>query len=172
MNDNMRSLYTVGDLLTVTLDGCDSQIESCLQYPPPSIGTTTVTLTGVNEFKINFANWGGSVQMDLTKFRYSATITLHGSQIELCSDLSTITNDGLLCNAGNSKKLGYFSAGGSYALTLKAKYAFVSTKQGIWSSSTSTIDIVNVTSTENASEAVLKPINFTSVSDLQNDMYR
>jgi len=74
----------------------------CAVIPPLSVGAITITESSTtNEFIFNFLKWGGE-DMDLTKYSYSAIISIGTVQIDLCAREFTLSPEGgLICNTGN-----------------------------------------------------------------------
>lgn len=173
--DTLLDLLTTGDTIKVTLvatDACVAKIKACKKYPPPSIGDVTVTNEATaNVFRFNFRNWGGDATMNRERYAYSVAINNSNNFIELCSGTPDITANGILCNAANAKKLGYFNSGRTYFIRYRVKYSFTGlTADGVFSEIMKTIDIQNVTTTDNAATILAGALNKTTVADLLDEL--
>ena len=90
--------------------------------------------------------------------------------LQLCDNATDIDSEGLLCNNGNKKKLGYLNSGAVYDLRVRVKYDYNISVEGVWSERYGKIVISNIT-IENTTEIISSTIqfsNFTELIDLLN----
>ena len=170
VNNTLKNLLTVGDIINVTNDECEKEIKACTKFPPPTIGSINIVKQATNEYIINFKNWGGLSTMDSSILNYSVQLISNGNIIEFCTDVSTITANGIICNKNNNLKLGFFQSGKSFQAKLRAKYSYNSTKEGVWAETYTTILIENVVSTDSASTVISKNITANNASSLINEL--